>query len=57
MNSNTLLYIMDHLLETLTCQRIKMNLCGSSNHAAYLVKSGKKRYCFKQPTELWRESL
>ena len=48
---------MELLLETLTCQRIKMNLCGSSNHAAYLVRSGKKRYCFKQPPELWRESL
>lgn len=46
---------MDTLVNDLVEMRIKgeKSVCG--NHAAYLVRSGQKRYCFKRKGKLRRE--
>ena len=47
--------MMDSLVNDLQSTRVKspMSVCG--NHAAYLVRSGQKRYCFKWKSKLRRK--
>jgi hypothetical protein len=44
--------MMGSLVNDLQSTRVKspMSVCG--NHAAYLVRSGQKRYCFKRKSKL-----
>ena len=46
---------MDNLICELVNTRLNgpMTVCG--NHAAYLVRSGQQRYCFKWKSKLRRE--
>lgn len=44
---------MNILVDNLINQRLKGNMLGMGNHAAYLFPAGQKKWCFKWHTELW----
>lgn len=49
---------MNSLIKNIIEQRLKGALIGAtSNHAAYLVRPGKKRWCFKRNSKLRRKPL
>lgn len=48
---------MNSLVDNIVNQRLKGNISGSCNHAAYLVRPGKGQWCFKRATKLWRKPL
>ena len=48
---------MNALINELTNQRLKNVMCGMSNHAAYLVRSGKNRCYFEYHAKLRRKPL
>ena len=48
---------MNSLITNMINQRLKGNLGGMSNHAAYLFPAGQKKSCFKWATKLRRKPL
>ena len=48
---------MNTLIKNMIEKRLKGNLSGMSNHAAYLFPAGKRMSCVQRTTKLWRKPL